>query len=109
MPAANHYKAIELEIYKKKSIKNTISKSHLPRFKVTERTLNPSPSSYNTAKTDEYFRATKVKHGFGKTKRTSFIDSIYNIKNKSPGAGTYKLAEAAYPKLSKSPSPRRRS
>lgn len=109
IPAPSHYKAIDLERYKPSSIKNTISKTSLPRFMPSERTMAPSPSSYNTTQVDEYFKKTKYNHKFGTQERTSFVSKILQQKNKSPGAGHYKLVEAAYSKLSKSPSPRKRS
>lgn len=98
IPAANHYKATNMDVVRKAAIVNSISKSHLPRFKPTEKTLAPSPSSYNTTKVDDFFRKTKFEHKFGNDKRTSFVDKINHLskKNKSPGAGHYKLVEAAY-------------
>lgn len=65
-----------MEVYKRKTIINTISKSALPRFKPTEKTLAPSPSTYNTAKVEDYIRTAKAKYSFGKDKRISFIDAI---------------------------------
>ena len=109
IPAPCTYRAIDLERYKRSSIKNTISKTSLPRFKPTEKNMAPSPSSYNTTLVDDFFQKTRVKHKFGTQQRTSFVAKIYENKNKSPGAGQYKLVEEAYSKLSKSPSPRRRS
>lgn len=109
IPAPCTYRAIDLERIKRSSIKNTISKTSLPRFKPIEKTMAPSPSSYNTTQVDEFFQKTRQKHKFGTQQRTSFVGKIYQTKNRSPGAGQYKLVEAAYQKLSKSPSPRRRN
>ena len=89
LPAANKYDAINLEKYKTSTHTFKISTTDMPRFKKVEKTLAPSPSSYNTAQaldSTQNKSISKSKFTFNKTKRISFLEEKVK-RNTSPGAG----------------------
>lgn len=102
VPASNRYTKPDLEKLKERSPKAKIYKSNYPRFKPDVKNAKPAPTSYNAATIQNKLKMSSTCYSIKKAKRVSYFDDKVR-QNVSPGAGQYKLVEAAYSKLSVSP------
>ncbi len=74
-----------------------------PRFEKLEKKEGPAPGSYNIEESITKTQWINKKAVVDKSQITSFVDVQAKLRKHNPGVGTYKEAENAYSKLSKSP------
>ena len=103
MPPIGKYQSINLELYKTRATKWVIKsdKSDGLRMRKFTKDNSPSPSSYLVMKSFDNSQSTKVDkhHTMNKATKKCFIDNIVKQYLHVPGAGHYKMVEAAYDKI----------
>jgi len=74
IPASNKYDAINLDKIRGRTLVTTIHKTNSPRFKPTVKTLEPSPTSYNTLDPAIKSKFAETTLKFNRTKKVSYFD-----------------------------------